>query len=129
MFLQPPTNSSTNVNLPSLTSLFLVLANSPWRRSGLQVSKSYKELKQPDVNSALPICIILLNTEAAFLKPASQRNTAQQEARMRAEDLKAIMTEGEGGQGNNHNNKQQHKKCRNRSDKEKLMTATTGTER
>lgn len=50
------------------------------------------------------------------------------EPRMRAENLGVIRTEGEGGQGNSHNNKQ-HKDAETQVASVKLMTATTGTER
>lgn len=50
--------SFITVDLPSFTPSFLVLYNSPWRGSRLQEPKSCKELKQPDVNSFLPICVI-----------------------------------------------------------------------
>lgn len=44
-----------------------------------------------------------------ILKNSHSEEHSMGEPRMRAEDLGVIRTEGEEGQGNSHNNKQQHK--------------------
>lgn len=86
--------SSINVDLLTLTPLFLVLANCPWRRSGLQVPNSYKELKQPKVNSSGSIRIIFylvtLRQHVSILKTSQ----SEEHSIARAQD------EGRGPQSN-----------------------------
>lgn len=53
--------------------------------------------------------LVTLRQQVSILKTSQSEEHSIAEPRMRAEDLRVIMIEGDGGQGNKHNNKQQHK--------------------